>query len=98
MPLYTFIADYEGGTYVSQVTAPDASSAVLSWAENLDVKAIPNLGVKARTKMVETLRQDEEDGVGHTRLEGLSNVWFFCIGVRRKMMYVNFVQTAQGKP
>ena len=95
MPLYTFIAEYDGGTYVSQVTALDSKSAVFAWAEDLDVNAIPNVGVKAKAKLIETLQQDEEDGVGHVLLDGLSNVWFFCVGLRGKFMHVNFVQTEQ---
>ena len=43
MPLYTFILDYRGGTYISQVRAPNYKMAPRVWAEKLDLTAIAKL-------------------------------------------------------
>lgn len=36
MKLFTFIADYKGGTYISQYTAKTLDEALNSWVNNVD--------------------------------------------------------------
>ncbi len=95
MPLYTFIANYKGGIYYSQVVAPNSSAAVILWAENLDVKIISGFGKKAKRKMIDKIRRDEGEGFGHCPLNTFNHFWFFLIRVKRSTMLVNFVQTVE---
>ena len=94
MPLYTFIADYRGGTYISQVTADEPEAALYVWAQQLEVSAIPGLGPRSKDRLLHDLQRDaEEYGIGPVLLDGLKNAW--CAGalVRDKYMMINFVQT-----
>lgn len=93
MPFFTFIVDYRGGTYVSQVTAPDVEAAVLAWAAQLEIEAIPGLKPKHKTKLERQLAQDFAVDDRPVRLDGLDNAWFTSILVRNKCMYINIVQT-----
>lgn len=94
MPLYTFIAHYEGGTYVSQVTAPDSKSAIFAWAQNLDVEAVPDFDEESRRKLIQELRQDEEANSLYVPLDSLNKVWCVTTLVCKKLMLINFVETS----
>jgi hypothetical protein len=53
MPLYTFIMDYDAGTYISQVAAPSSKSACVKWARRLDVQQVKGLGGKSHKSLIE---------------------------------------------
>jgi hypothetical protein len=93
MPLYTFIVDYEGGTYISQVTASEPGSAVLVWAENLDIDVIPGLNANVRQDLLQALQQNEEDGCAYTPLNGLIKAWCASTVIQNVYMSINFVET-----
>ena len=93
MPLYTFVADYAGGTFISQVKARNPKFAVLTWAQNLDVGAIPGLGDKSREKLLQDLRRDAKVESLYVPLNGLTNVWCVTALVRGKLMLIHFVET-----
>jgi hypothetical protein len=89
LPLYTIIADYEGGTYVSQHRAEDAKAAVLQWA----VKGSFLIDyLKLTTKQLQRLREDFEREIP-TAMKETFAVW--CTGVRliRKYLSLTIVQT-----
>ena len=44
MPLFTFFLECEGGTYVSQVSAPSFASAPAVWADSLAAGVIRSMG------------------------------------------------------
>lgn len=52
MPLYTFIMEYVGQTYISQVKAPSPKSACVKWAQSLDVSRVKGLGGKSRQFLI----------------------------------------------
>lgn len=90
MTLYTFITDYAGGTYISQVVASDPKSAIIAWAQNLEVESIPGLGVKSKQSLLQEIQQEETIVVS---LDDVVNVWCFVLRARGKLMLVNFVET-----
>lgn len=53
MPLYTFIADYDGGTYISQVAAENPTAALAAWAQHLQVDAIKGFGPGSKARLIE---------------------------------------------
>ena len=93
MALYTFIADYKGGIYISQVVAPDPKSAVFTWAQNLEVEAICGFGAQSKQKLLQNLQRDEEENMGYVPLKGLTNTWYADALVRGHLMLINFVET-----
>lgn len=89
LPLYTIVADYEGGTYVSQHWAEDAKSAVSRWA----VKGSFLIDyLKLTAKQLQRLREDFEREIPTVMKETIS-VW--CTGaiLKRKYLSLTIVQT-----
>lgn len=98
MRLYTFLAEYDGGSYVSQVKAPNPPSAIFEWAQNMDVKSIPGLGLKSKEQLLQELTQAESEGYLYVAIQGLHNVWCVTAFLRGKLMLVTFVETQEPKP
>lgn len=89
MALFTFVLDYAGGTYVSQVNAASWKHAPRAWAEKLQAGEIQGIGSDSLLRL--RARVKEEAPV---ELTGLRHVWCFSILVRGKLALVNYVQTA----
>ena len=59
MPLYTFVTDKEGGTYIEQFKGVDIEEAVLTWHDKSHTIPGPY----------------ESLGMDVTRVSGVNNVW-----------------------
>lgn len=92
MELYTFIMDYIGGTYISQIKAPNELEAMRLWIRNLEIKEIEGFSIKDKNKLIET----DIDGESPTLIKGLENVWHFLINTKKGFGYINFVKTKIG--
>ena len=88
--VYTFIMDYDGGTYVSQVKASSPIGAARKWAQSLDTRGIEGIGEASKLQMINELNSEFEEPVA---LEGMSNIWFISFLLRGKLAMVNFVKT-----
>ncbi|MEO6522967.1 MAG: hypothetical protein ABIN91_14895 [Mucilaginibacter sp.] len=86
--LYTFIMEYWGGTYISQVEAADHKEAIKVWIVNLEISEIKGFSEADKAKAI-----DNDDFYDATLLKGLTNVW--CIGFIASKGYalINFVKT-----
>jgi hypothetical protein len=86
--LYTFFADFKGGTYVSQIQAVEPYVAKCAWAKKFskEILAMSPSEVKEFTDQVDEERE--------TLLEELVNVWCFCPAFRSETIFVHFVVTA----
>ena len=71
MKLFTFIADYKGGTYISQYVAKTLEEALNLWINNVDFFTDKQL--KSFKKNIKYGDIDPP-----TKLNGLSNVWCTC--------------------
>lgn len=88
MALYTFIMDFAGGTYVSQVVAENPKAACLVWAQSLAVEQIANFGSKSKNLLVEKMRTEEP-----TALQDAMNTWFALALLPKGAAHINFVRT-----
>ena len=88
MPFYTFIMDFGGGTYISQVKAPSAKSACVKWAQKLEVSQVHGLGLKGQESLIQQMK-DESPGP----LDGTLNAWCTNLIIRGKFALINLVQT-----
>ncbi len=88
MAFYTFIMEFAGGTYISQVKAVSAKAACVKWAQSLDMSEVEGLGLKGKESLIEQMREKSP-----VALEGLLNAW--CTGalIRGKSALINLVQT-----
>jgi hypothetical protein len=92
MPLYTFIMDYDGGTYVSQVKAPSPKSACLKWARGLDGEQIKGLGGKSHESLIAEIKDESP-----TPIHGVLNAWCATALIRGTLALINIVQTENGR-
>lgn len=89
MPLYTFIMDFDCGTYLSQVSAPDAKSDARVWAARLKPGVVGGMGKALLGKLRSDLASDEPVPVS-----GLGRVWCLSALLRGRLAIIHFVQTS----
>src|SRR5215204_3168572 len=92
MPLYTFILEYAGGTYISQINASSPNSACVKWARSLEVSQVSGLDLKGKESLVKQLEEEEPDP-----LDGLVNAWCASALVQDELALINLVQTERGE-
>jgi len=90
MSVYTFIMDYDGGTYVSQVRSSSPIGAARKWAQSFDTRGVEGIGEASKLQMVNELNSGFEEPVP---LEGMLNTWCIHFVLRGKSALVNFVKT-----
>jgi hypothetical protein len=88
MALYTFIMEYAGGTYISQVKASFPKSACVKWAQELDHSQVKGLGLKGKESLIEQMREESP-----VALDGMLNAWCNSALVRGKLALINLVRT-----
>lgn len=90
--LYTFIIDYKGGTYISQVNAINVENACEIWLKNLDYSVMAKFGYKSYKKLC-WLWENEEDRL--VPLKSAIHVWCFSYSIKKSLFLVNIIQTVQ---
>jgi hypothetical protein len=89
MALFTFVLDYAGGSYVSQVNATSWEHAPGVWAGKLEVGEVQGIGPESLARLRASVKDETP-----VELAGLWCVWCFSIQVRGKLALVNYVHTA----
>ena len=92
MPFYTFIMEYAGGTYTSQVKASSPKSACVKWAQSLEVSQVSGMGLKSKESLVEQMKAEAP-----VSLDGLANAWCRSALVRGELAIINLVRTEEVK-
>lgn len=88
MALFTFILEFDGGTYISQVHAASVRGAVTQHASHV----VSNKAVAAAS-----VRRRIADGLSAQKpvaLDGMRNVWCCSTSVGKKFALLNIVATA----
>lgn len=68
--LYTFIMDFRGGTYISQIKAKGLTEACEKWLEKLSTKDVKYLGSKTKMELYNELKNEMV-----TPINGVDNIW-----------------------
>jgi hypothetical protein len=84
--LFTFILDHAGGTYVSQLIAPDQDKALQSWIERLDNDEIEGISKSVRPAFRET-------GANLVEVDGLTGVWCGTAIADEVLALLNVIRT-----
>ncbi|WP_291594582.1 hypothetical protein [Bacteroides sp.] len=86
MKLYTFIADYKGGTYISQYMAKTLEEALSLWIINVDF---------FNEKQLKSFKKNIEYGNIEypAKLDGLTNAWCTCYVVLGALLLLNIIET-----
>lgn len=90
--MFTFILEFRGGTYISQVHSTILSKAIIDWGEKLLTIDIKYLGLKGKTKILSILNEAEP-----IALDGLKNTWFLSLSIRQGFLFVNIIKTVAQK-
>ena len=92
MGLYTFFFEYDGGTYISQVSAEDAMGAARSWAEgfNLHLKD-KYAGLFEKDIHDKLVRSVEEEMM--VPIKGMVHTWCLSLLYLKRPNLVNFTST-----
>lgn len=88
---YTFVMEFRGGTYCSQLKASDIEQALNKWTTSLKKNRadIKYLTVDKLTKLKEEIRNGERP----VKLKGLKNIWFTRLLTMRDTVYLTIVKT-----
>ncbi|WP_142688651.1 MULTISPECIES: hypothetical protein [Chitinophaga] len=90
MDIYTFIMEFRGGTYISQVNGSNINAAMILWGKSLDLSQVKFLGEKGKSEL-----QIELNNERPAKVEGVENVWFFCLRIKPGLIMVNVIKTAE---
>ena len=94
MPLYTFILEYKGGTYISQVSASSFKEAPRVWANAFDSNTKPEYQKLFEPdfdrKLIESLEPELI-----TPLTGLLNTWAWSAYRLESPATIHFTRTAE---
>lgn len=89
LPLYTFILEYAGGTYISQYRSQTVNDAVRVWITD-EVTVVPGFKEKHREK----IRAQFED-YGLVAIDTIVGVWLFDFTVKKNTGWLHVVRTAE---
>jgi hypothetical protein len=88
MPMFTFIIEYDGGTYISQRAAATPRAALQRWLRSFDFSIIPRLD----SQTIQTLRKYLATET-LTPVTSVQNVWCITCTTPRKLFLVNLIKT-----
>ena len=80
--MYTFILDYDEGTYISQIKSRALERAVLKWAEALDIEAIDGCLNKHKMQIISEIKSEFEKPIP---IKEMNNVWFMSFIIKNKL-------------
>lgn len=89
---FTFVVEFRGGTYCSQVQAKNLDMATVAWIEKLKTEKfeIKLLGHKTINEIIVRIKDKDCKPV---QLADLVNVWFNSIPTKQGNLFINIIQT-----
>lgn len=85
--LFTFLMDFQGGTYLSQVNAPFETSCNV-WASSVEVSEIAGFGELQRDQLIACMNHESP-----TALENMDGVWCVTALIDNDLVLVHIVKT-----
>jgi hypothetical protein len=89
MHLYTFIMEFRGGTYISQINAASPHLACIEWAKRLQVQEVPGLGQSGQLGLIKEMQEEEP-----VQIQDAQSVWCVSARIHGPLALVNLVDTA----
>jgi hypothetical protein len=88
---YTFVMEFRGGTYCSQLRAFDIEQALDKWTNKLtnDRAEIKYLTLDKLNEVKTEIKNGERP----RKLKGLKNIWFTSLLTTKDIIYVNIIKT-----
>jgi acyl-CoA thioesterase FadM len=92
MKTYTFIANFRGGTYISQYTHNSLEEALYEWANKFNFVGQK----KEKRQLLEKITDTDDNFYSPAKLDTLVNVWCTVLTINRSFLLLNIVQTDIG--
>jgi hypothetical protein len=90
--MFTFILDFEGGTYISQHESRSKTAALQAWVKSLTVEEIQGMSPEIYSALqAQVFSHTEGD---FTPITGTFNVWCTDFDPLGRFMILNIVRTA----
>lgn len=92
MNTYTYVVEFRGGTYCSQIRAEDLSESLQGWLKELALtkSEIKYLGEKTINELKAMIDADDDFPV---ELNGLKNIWYIPFSTRSGYFRINIIKT-----
>lgn len=89
---FTFIAEFRGGTYCTQVEAETIEESIKLWILKIkeEIGEIKHLGDKTITALEMDLNDTDNKPV---LLKGLKNIWYTIASTKKGVFQINIVKT-----
>ena len=89
---FTFVVNFRGGTYCSQVLAKDINSSLKEWLNKIrtEKSEIKHLGENTLINLENEIRDNDTSPVA---LTGLHNIWFTILSSKMGPFHINIIQT-----
>jgi hypothetical protein len=86
MKKFTFILEFRGGTYISQVYGNDLDQAKVAWLKDLSISKVKYLGKKSLEELSSIVMDDR-----FILLRGMDNVWCSSGSLKAGFYLVNVI-------
>jgi hypothetical protein len=90
--MYTFVMEFYGGKYISQVHAMDEVLAMQKWAITLDISEIQGMGEKVKADLIHRVADEIP-----VKIQNRENVWSLLVHPLGKLCDVDIVLTVAEK-
>ncbi|MEZ4799621.1 MAG: hypothetical protein R2809_07590 [Flavobacteriales bacterium] len=90
--LYTFIMEFKGGTYISQVIADNEEKACNQWAESLNIDEIEGFGIRAKQALFVELKNEEATPIMNNK-----NIWMMGVDLLGHYSVIHIIKTVEEK-
>ncbi len=95
MNTYTYVVEFRGGTYCSQIKAEDLYESLQGWVNEFGSKKneIKYLGTKTINQLKAIIDANDDFP---TELDGLKNIWYISLLTKSGFFRINIVKTELG--
>jgi hypothetical protein len=88
MKKFTFIFEFEQGTYVKQIVSNSLEKSLPIWFDLLNEDEIPNMGEDVQKQLKLEIGKESP-----TLLQGMDNVWCMFFSIGNKTALLNIVDS-----
>ncbi|MBB4037545.1 hypothetical protein GGR21_003462 [Dysgonomonas hofstadii] len=85
MKKFTFIAEFRGGTYITQYNTVDILEALLAWVDYLDTSIYPQRIIR---KLQKEIKREQP-----IPIKGVDNVWCCSFSPYNSFLLLNIIET-----
>jgi len=90
--LFTFVLDWDGGTYISQITAPTLNEAKANWLNTIDLEILETNSIQFLSDLTDGLNQDSS-----ILVDDLKSVWRIDLNINNIQGIIHIIATCPTK-